>query len=68
MVVKKMNKPPPSEDEMDAMFGYPKHQPTLADLEEKINVLTFKIDRIRNEITSFGIGVIVVMALIYYNK
>lgn len=58
----------PSDDEMDLMFGYPARQTTLSDLEHKIDLLGLKIDRLKNEITSAGIGAIVVMALIYYNK
>lgn len=61
-------KQPSTDEEMDLAFGLSKPQPTLRDLEHKIDLLGLKIDRIRSEITSAGIGALIVMALIYYNK
>lgn len=58
----------PSDEEMDLAFGFSKPQTTLRDLEHKIDLLGLKIDRIRNEITSAGIGVVFVLVLHYFIK
>lgn len=63
-----MSKPRPPDDDLDLMLGYPKPQTTLRDLEYKIDLISRQIERLKNELTSFGIGAIVTMALIYYNK
>lgn len=58
----------PDDDDLDLMLGYLKPQPTLRDLEYKIDLLSQRIERLKNELMSAGIGIIVTMALIYYNK
>lgn len=66
-----MRKPPPlplPDDDMDAMFGYPESQTTLGDLERKIDRLELKIDKVKGELTAFGIGAFVVFVLHYFNK
>lgn len=60
--------PSPPDEEMDLMLGYPKPQPTLRDLEYKIDLINIRLERLKNELMSAGIGIIVTMALIYYNK
>ena len=59
---------PPTDEDMDLMLGYQNHQPTLADLERKIDVLGLKLDKIKSELTAFGIGVFVVLVLHYFWK
>lgn len=63
-----MSKPPPTDEEMDALFGFPKRQPTPRELENKLDVLGLKIDRLKNEVMIFGIGLIVLIAILYYGK
>lgn len=62
-----MSKPSP-DDDLDLMLGYPKPQTTLRDLEYKIDLINLRLERLKNELMSAGIGIIVTMALIYYNK
>jgi len=57
-----------TDEELEAMSGFPRRQPTPSELENKLDVLGMKIDRLKNEVLAFGILLIVLLAVITYSK
>lgn len=65
-----MNRPnrntPVSDDDMDAMFGYVEPPRTVKDLEERIDVLELKIDRIKRDIFTVGLGILLILFTLWF--
>lgn len=54
----------PPDEEVGLMFGCPSQdQPTTSELSDKIDGMELKLDRIKQDVTIVGIGVIILILI-----
>src|SRR5450830_1933937 len=52
--------------EMDAVMGYQEPTTTLEEISDQLSVIELKIDRIKTEVTTIGVIIIIAVAWLYF--